>query len=151
MFGRCGGCGRLEELSKDRCGHCRRSKRRRRYAEAKEKDPVGSWVARNIRSIQTRCKQKGTFFALKPGFLLSQVARQGGLCWYCSEPMDFAGTIFTDRTASVDRVVPSGGYKPGNVVLSCARCNRQKADSSIEDLERLIRGIRLFKEGPDRS
>jgi 5-methylcytosine-specific restriction endonuclease McrA len=48
----------------------------------------------------------------------------GRRCVYCAAPLEF-------DYATLDHVYPlshGGAHVPGNVVLACARCNRQKGD-----------------------
>lgn len=47
-----------------------------------------------------------------------------------------------DDSPSVDRVVPSKGYVPGNVRVISMRANRLKQDGSIEDFEAILRYLR---------
>jgi hypothetical protein len=43
-----------------------------------------------------------------------------------------------DATASIDRVIPSLGYVPGNVVVISDRANRIKNDATLAELEALV-------------
>lgn len=53
--------------------------------------------------------------------LVRQLGRQGGC----------------DASPSLDRIVPSLGYVPGNTVVVSRRANRIKTDASIEELEQV--------------
>jgi hypothetical protein len=49
---------------------------------------------------------------------------------------------------SLDRKIPTRGYVPGNVWVISYKANRIKNDSSLEDLELLVRNLgRLLKRG----
>ena len=44
-----------------------------------------------------------------------------------------------DFSASIDRIDNNKGYTPDNIVVISGRANRIKSDSSIEELDRIIR------------
>lgn len=44
--------------------------------------------------------------------------------------------------ATLDRVVPSLGYVPGNIALLCWACNRAKGNSTLNQLEQLAAWLR---------
>jgi len=48
----------------------------------------------------------------------------------------------SDRSPSVDQIVPGGGYVAGNVALLCWRCNNLKRDASVAELEGVVRWMR---------
>lgn len=72
-------------------------------------DSVTSWLIR-----QPRCECCGEDFALVP-----------------------EGRAKSDRSPSIDRLVPPLGYVPGNVALLCWRCNNLKRDASSDELRRI--------------
>lgn len=61
-------------------------------------------------------------------------------CPACEKLYDFMRSIKTtmDRP-SLDRVTPSLGYVPGNVVFVCMECNLRMQNSTSDDLFRLAR------------
>lgn len=48
-----------------------------------------------------------------------------------------------DASPSLDRIVPSLGYVPGNIVVVSRRANRIKSDASIEELEQVADFYRI--------
>lgn len=52
------------------------------------------------------------------------------------------------NSPSIDKIIPSLGYVPGNVRVISWRANRLKNDASLEELEALVRWLRsLLSEG----
>lgn len=39
-----------------------------------------------------------------------------------------------DNSPSLDRIIPEGGYVPGNIVVVSRRANRAKSDLTVEEL-----------------
>ena len=49
--------------------------------------------------------------------------------------------------ASLDKIDPTKGYAPGNVQILSFRANSLKADSSLEELELLVKNWKVFAAG----
>lgn len=64
------------------------------------------------------------------------------LCAYCGRLLRSAEKHHAADSATLDRIECAKGYVPENTVLACWRCNTLKNDASIEELERLVEGIR---------
>jgi hypothetical protein len=47
-----------------------------------------------------------------------------------------------DRSPALDRIIPRKGYVRGNVMVISQRANVLKRDASLEELEKLVRGLR---------
>lgn len=52
----------------------------------------------------------------------------------------------TDSSPSLDRIDPSKGYVPGNVMVLSMRANRIKSDATLEELVRVTAFIQQLKE-----
>lgn len=49
-----------------------------------------------------------------------------------------------DNSPSLDRIIPSLGYVKGNVWVISERANRIKSNASVEELELLVKNLKLF-------
>ena len=49
-----------------------------------------------------------------------------------------------DNSPSLDRIIPSMGYVPGNIMVISYRANRIKNDASLEELERIAASLRAM-------
>jgi hypothetical protein len=58
-----------------------------------------------------------------------------------------SGKGFTDNSPSLDRIVPSLGYVPGNVVVISMRANRIKSDASLAELKKIVEFYQPYLEG----
>ena len=43
----------------------------------------------------------------------------------------------SDNSPSLDRIIPEGGYVPGNIIVISRRANRIKSDATPEELEQV--------------
>lgn len=77
---------------------------------------------------KTRAKKSGIPFTLQPEDL--SIPER---CPCCKKSMVSGGTS-RDNSPSLDRIIPSLGYTPENVVIICFACNRRKNDSTPEQL-----------------
>lgn len=94
-----------------------------------------------MRAARRRARVAGVLFALT----LEEVRRlvRGCVCEYCGELVESgAGRGPKPHSPTLDRVWPKLGYVPGNVVLACWRCNSSKRDRTLQELERLVVGLR---------
>ena len=57
-------------------------------------------------------------------------------CPICHVKLTYTSDYHT--APSLDKVNPELGYIRGNIDVLCARCNRRKNDSTIENLERIL-------------
>jgi len=49
----------------------------------------------------------------------------------------FTGSVLTDNSPTLDRIVPARGYVPGNVAVMSCRANRIKNDGTAEEHRRI--------------
>lgn len=111
-----------------------------RNAARRLKDPAPDM----LRSARTRAVRAALPFTLTLGDV--QALYAGGQCECCgafvrASRRTAAGGP-TKHAATLDRVIPTLGYVPGNVALLCWTCNRRKSDSTLEQLEQLTAWIR---------
>lgn len=110
------------------CNDCRAKQR----AEAKQGKEI-PWRER-LGKIQTRARQKGIECTISVEHLELLWEKQRGLCVYTRETLLTGyGLRNHPRVVSVDRIDPSGGYEPDNVVLCTARANSIKQDMTMRE------------------
>lgn len=56
--------------------------------------------------------------------------------------LEFGNKISQDNSPSLDRIIPSLGYVPGNILLISYRANRIKNDSTLDELEKICSFMR---------
>jgi hypothetical protein len=96
-----------------------------------------------VACARVRSRQLGIAFSPELRQVLSAVPPTHCPC--CGHALDYS----TDRkgknrtwSPSLDRVDSSKGYVVGNVAVICLRCNMRKNDSTVEDLEMILRYMR---------
>lgn len=76
-------------------------------------------------------------------------ARQGGLCYYCKEPMVAAtpDTVETPNMVTAEHLLPQsqgGATNEFNIVAACLRCNNDRGDRDEREFsEELRRSLQL--------
>jgi DNA-binding CsgD family transcriptional regulator len=117
------------------CTDCRTADRREYYYQ-------GNWFVRHFHTTRSRCKRSGIVFTLPEGFLEEVFAKQGGKCFYTDEPMvsNTGKGRKSDHSITIDKVVPEGGYIPGNVVLCSELANRVKSNLSLSQIAAWLPG-----------
>lgn len=111
------------------CNECRARQRRE-----KNQGQDMPWQER-LGKIQARAKKRGIKCTITAADLESLWDAQRGRCAYTREGM-LIGYGFRNhpRVVSVDRVDPSLGYEPDNIVLCTARANSIKQDMTMLEL-----------------
>ena len=59
------------------------------------------------------------------------------VCPCCETPYELTGRAASATSPSLDRIIPSLGYLPDNVVVVCLACNVRKNDASPAELYRI--------------
>lgn len=95
-----------------------------------------------MRSCRARAKEKDLPFDLTTEYLESIWT---DTCPAFGIPLDINSKKGSRGHAQLDRIIPDLGYVQGNVVWLSERANRIKDDASIEDLERLIKWLKLLQ------
>jgi hypothetical protein len=83
-------------------------------------------------AIKARCKKNGTPFSITAEDLILPTH-----CPILNIELQVGGKL-RDNSPSVDKIIPSLGYIPGNVAIISMKANRMKSDSSVEDLRKII-------------
>ena len=68
----------------------------------------------------------------------------------CNVEMDFS-TAISERKATLGKVVPTLGYRPGNVAIICADCNRKKQNCTLEELRRIGAYVERYAPAGDTA
>lgn len=52
----------------------------------------------------------------------------------------------SDRSPSIDKIIPNLGYIKGNIIVISRRANRIKSDASLEELEKIVGYVRRLTQ-----
>lgn len=88
-------------------------------------------------SAKTRAKKEGIPFSLVLGDIFIP-----DVCPVLGIPMHKSETFHSDGSPTLDRIVPSLGYTPGNICVISWRANRIKGDATLEEVEKIAQYIR---------
>lgn len=125
--------------------------------EAWKSKIIGKLKAPNPKKVQV--EQKQTWLEIHKDFLRwkktpeftmwrrKQFLKQGGTCYYCDEPLSGA-------RENIEHIIPksrSGNNRKSNLVIACARCNKEKnitilslkARDKLKEKNRKKKGIYL--------
>ena len=93
-------------------------------------------------TTEARAKKKGVPFTLTAADLSFPET-----CPICDEVLVRGEKKGESSAPSVDRIIPSLGYVPENIIIICMRCNIRKSTSSPEDMIRIAEFfLRLRKD-----
>lgn len=92
-----------------------------------------------LRSAKARATKAGVPFALTERDIIIPHT-----CPALGIPIRVGNIQATDNSPSLDRVVPSLGYVPGNIVVISNRANRIKNNATVPELEAIARYYREF-------
>lgn len=88
-------------------------------------------VSTRVRQTKHKAKSRGVSFALTVDYMMQLYREQEGRCYYTGVQMDFGlSKPIRPTLMSIDRLTPSLGYVPGNVVWCCFRTNVMKQNFS---------------------
>ena len=114
----------------------------------RENQPQRSRATAMRNSIRARCDARGIPFdrnwltTRKIFELLLATER----CPVCDSefvyPSPYGALGPSDRSVSLDRIIPSAGYVEGNVAIICWRCNALKRDALLPELEAITAWLR---------
>lgn len=88
-----------------------------------------NWKKTTVFRIKSRCKRNNIPFNLTPEDIFVPM-----LCPILRVPLGVPLEKFNDRTPTVDRIDPNGGYVRGNVQVISWKANRLKCDGSLQEL-----------------
>lgn len=153
----CRDCGAPRAIGKSRCWPClwRRTKPYYQKYRAEHLDKITAKTKRN-RTIQdnnfplmhafhgarSRAKATGVPFTIEYTDLLPLPK----LCPVFGIPLLYNAKARRKQpaSASIDRIVPSLGYVPGNVAVISSLANWIKGQASVDELERVVAYIKKF-------
>lgn len=90
----------------------------------REKPELHLW-----RRVKTSAAARGLEFTITPENIVVPA-----VCPVLGIPIEVAGAVNADGLPSVDRIINSVGYVPGNVVVVSRRANVLKRDATVEEL-----------------
>lgn len=125
--------GRYYEQRMSYCRDCNKIRSRARY--------TGSFRARFmalVNAAKKRQQRLGIKVSITANFLLEQLEKQKGLCFYSGKPV----SLETGNNAvSIDRIDPFGDYSPENTVLTTWLVNMMKRQQTQEEFVDLCKSI----------
>lgn len=86
------------------------------------------YVASLLRIIKSRCKKTGVAFDLQNEDITIPT-----VCPVLGIPLEY-GSTNRDNSPSIDRIIPSKGYIPENVIVVSKRANKIKNDATSHEL-----------------
>lgn len=102
-----------------------------------DKDPMWAWTVGVVGGARCRSRDAGAPFDLTNEYVRSIVPEK---CPVFDVPLTFLkGDMYG---ASIDKLIPSGGYVKGNVAVISRRANMIKSDASAEEVEAVARWMR---------
>lgn len=98
-------------------------------------------IKSNFRSLRSRSLRKDIPFEIE----LEDLKVNGEIPTRCPIlSVDFTfGQSLNDCSPTVDKFNPDLGYVPGNVALICHKANRIKNNGDLNDLEKVVRWIKI--------
>jgi hypothetical protein len=69
-------------------------------------------------------------------------------CRCCGVRLDYDSRQPNPAQASIDKVIPAIGYRPGNVQVVCVTCNRNKHNTTLVYLDMLVAYVRRYSPAP---
>jgi len=129
------------------CGKCKSTYARLRklisYSKYREKDPILWYKKRMLMSAKMRSKKKGLDFNLVIDDIIIPER-----CPILDIPLvvPIEKGKKTKNTPSLDRIDNSKGYIKGNVAVISDRANQKKNNSTIEELEKILKYMRNTKK-----
>lgn len=121
--------------------HTQRSKDRRQ--RLKSDDPVQLWVEDAVANAKQRARRHKLLCDIDLDFVRSLVV---DTCPLLGLPILYAGSVVSDNSATLDRKNPILGYTKGNLAVISHRANRLKSDSTIEELQTLLKNLINYME-----
>lgn len=119
------------------CTRKRYDANKKRISDQKKTECRQNPVLESFKNSKSRAFKKNLEFSIE----LEDLEKiWTGDCACCGVIFDKEAISRKDRY-SLDRVDNKKGYIKGNLAYVCGRCNVRKADSSIKDLEMIIRYI----------
>lgn len=112
------------------CNTCRK-----KQANNNLRSSIDKFVGDRVNRLKRRCLQNGTPINIDKFYVLNQLKKQNGLCFYSNQSIDWQTVDkLRGNCLSIDKIIPSLGYIEGNVVLVINRVNSVKYDCTLEEI-----------------
>lgn len=106
---------------------------------AKINNNVERYLRLSLTHSKVRAKIQKVSNNLEINHLVSLFDEQNGKCFYTDEELRTKrGEGQSDKSLSVDKIIPETGYVKGNVVLCTRRANLIKNNLTLEELKKWI-------------
>ena len=109
-----------------KCKDCRKPMSQKHYATV-------SLERRTLQRAKSRAIQKGVPFSLTIDDIIIPE-----YCPILKTKLEQGDKIHNDNSPSLDRLIPSLGYVPGNVTVISYKANRIKNDATPEELKAIV-------------
>lgn len=109
-------------------------------AEKKE-SPVVRWASMAIAAARQRAKKKNLPCTITKEWLISNAVTY---CPLLEVPLDYAATVSSATSASVDRIDSTQGYTPANCKVISFQANRIKSNATHEEIARLAANMQSY-------
>ena len=128
------------------CSACRVEKDVKEYSKDASSKKLGiaskcrhcSALKAMVSNAKKRAAEQGVPFTITLDYIHS-LAKDAANCPVLGIPFQYAGNKLCDKSASLDRFIPSKGYVPGNVWIICHKANRMKSDATPDEIEKVYR------------
>lgn len=97
------------------------------------------------RSILRRAKKRAAYQNLPFNLTLDDIQIPKA-CPIFGIPLKVNAGRYGNDSPSLDKIIPDLGYVSGNVIVISQRANILKRDATLEELEKLVRGLRRITQ-----
>lgn len=118
---------------------CEKNPGRKEAATAAWRQTEAGWLSRVMANARSRAAKKGLPFSITKDDLKALMVSHCPALGIELIYHNAGGNRF--NSASLDRIIPSHGYVPGNVAVISYKANRMKSDSTVEEFMSLARWI----------
>jgi hypothetical protein len=133
----CKACGTTERYKSGHCVHCTKARDKQRLKDNPQHNIEKSHKWRRdprrqlLSSAKARAKARGVPFLIT---LEDIVFPKNGLCPYLGVRLMRNGQKFGPNSPTLDSIIPSLGYTPGNVLVVSHRANTIKNNATWQEL-----------------
>ena len=150
-------CGNTMNIGAKSCWPCRVSKihekqllqgpyRLRAAVKTKRATWTREWTRSNINStLLTHARRRAKSCGVPCSITKADITVPE-LCPALGIPLIIGEAGPTDNSPTLDRVIPTMGYVPGNIAVISMRANRLKNDGTIEDFEKILCWLKEFEK-----
>lgn len=103
------------------------------HQRMREADPVKLWASYTARNLRVRAEKNGLEYLMNPAMLRAIWTDE---CPVFKVPFEFGHHHYRP---SIDRIVPSRGYVPGNIRLISMLANQVKSDATTAQVYQVFK------------